>query len=60
MSAAPSTSQDASERPTVDFPLSDVAKHSKPLGEGRYIQTAACLIIGDEVLNGKVRGCLLR
>ncbi|KZT28225.1 Molybdopterin binding protein [Neolentinus lepideus HHB14362 ss-1] len=26
---------------------------SNPLGEGRYIKTAACLIIGDEILNGK-------
>ncbi|CAD6566488.1 MAG: hypothetical protein TREMPRED_002652 [Tremellales sp. Tagirdzhanova-0007] len=26
-----------------------------PLGEGSYIKTAACLIIGDEVLNGKTK-----
>ncbi|KAF7376030.1 MoCF-biosynth domain-containing protein [Mycena sanguinolenta] len=31
--------------------LSPVPKN--PLGEGKYIQTAACLIIGDEILNGK-------
>ncbi|WWC73571.1 uncharacterized protein I206_107543 [Kwoniella pini CBS 10737] len=26
-----------------------------PLGEGNYIKTAGCLIIGDEVLNGKTK-----
>ncbi len=39
----------------VNFALSDVAKHASPLGDGKYIKTAGCLIIGDEVLNGKVR-----
>lgn len=29
--------------------------HSSPLGQGKYIKTAGCLIIGDEVLNGKTR-----
>ncbi|KAF8210102.1 MoaB/Mog domain-containing protein [Mycena galopus ATCC 62051] len=33
------------------FSVSPVPKN--PLGEGRYIRTAACLIIGDEILNGK-------
>lgn len=26
-----------------------------PLGEGNYVSTAGCLIIGDEVLNGKTK-----
>lgn len=26
-----------------------------PLGEGKYVTTAGCLIIGDEVLNGKTK-----
>jgi len=33
------------------FPLSAVPKN--PLGEGKWIKTAAALIIGDEILNGK-------
>ncbi|PWN49805.1 Molybdopterin binding protein [Violaceomyces palustris] len=28
---------------------------ANPLGEGNYVKTAACLIIGDEVLNGKTK-----
>ncbi|KAF8607330.1 hypothetical protein BDV93DRAFT_307517 [Ceratobasidium sp. AG-I] len=36
----------------VRLPTSPVPKGS-PLGEGRSIKTAACLIIGDEILNGK-------
>ncbi|KAI0634363.1 Molybdopterin binding protein [Trametes polyzona] len=39
------------EQPKWDFPLSPVPEN--PLGEGRYIKTAAALIIGDEILNGK-------
>lgn len=35
-------------------PVPDFASHN-PLGAGRYISTAACLIIGDEVLNGKTK-----
>ncbi|SNX88116.1 related to 3^-phosphoadenosine 5^-phosphosulfate sulfotransferase (PAPS reductase)/FAD synthetase and related enzymes [Melanopsichium pennsylvanicum] len=35
-------------------PLPDFAC-SNPLGQGKYISTAACLIIGDEVLNGKTK-----
>ncbi|THH31849.1 hypothetical protein EUX98_g2354 [Antrodiella citrinella] len=34
-----------------NFALSEVPKN--PLGEGRWIKTAAALIIGDEILNGK-------
>ncbi|GJE86322.1 competence/damage-inducible protein A [Phanerochaete sordida] len=43
----------AGEQPAVtyNFPVSDVPPN--PLGEGRYIKTAAALIIGDEILNGK-------
>ena len=33
------------------FPVSDIP--GNPLGQGRYIKTAAALIIGDEILNGK-------
>ncbi|KAJ7045393.1 MoaB/Mog domain-containing protein [Mycena alexandri] len=38
-------------RTTPPFSVSPVPKN--PLGEGRYIRTAAALIIGDEILNGK-------
>ncbi|KAI0767249.1 MoaB/Mog domain-containing protein [Fomes fomentarius] len=41
----------AQDLPPVTFPVSPVPKN--PLGEGRYIKTAAALIIGDEILNGK-------
>ncbi|CAO1622800.1 unnamed protein product [Parajaminaea phylloscopi] len=37
------------------FPKSSVAQYGQPLGSGRYVNTAGCLIIGDEVLNGKTR-----
>lgn len=33
------------------FPVTDVPEN--PLGKGNYIKTAAALIIGDEILNGK-------
>ncbi|GLB39816.1 putative probable molybdopterin binding domain containing protein [Lyophyllum shimeji] len=33
------------------FPISPIP--TNPLGEGRHIHTAAALIIGDEILNGK-------
>ncbi|ORX37876.1 MoaB/Mog domain-containing protein [Kockovaella imperatae] len=33
----------------------DPASVKSPLGEGKYIQTAGCIIIGDEVLNGKTK-----
>ncbi|WVQ79260.1 hypothetical protein IAT38_001356 [Cryptococcus sp. DSM 104549] len=33
----------------------DPATVPNPLGEGKYIQTAGCIIIGDEVLNGKTK-----
>ncbi|KAL1948364.1 hypothetical protein VTO73DRAFT_12439 [Trametes versicolor] len=39
------------EQPQWNFPVSPVPKN--PLGEGRFIKTAAALIIGDEILNGK-------
>ncbi|KAL7284689.1 hypothetical protein ACG7TL_001992 [Trametes sanguinea] len=41
----------AGEQPKWNFPLSPVP--ANPLGEGRYIKTAAALVIGDEILNGK-------
>ena len=37
----------------VNFPKTPVG--ISPLGPGNYVRTAACLIIGDEVLNGKTR-----
>ncbi|CAK9780673.1 Molybdopterin binding protein [Cutaneotrichosporon oleaginosum] len=36
-------------------PVTDPASVPNPLGEGNYIKTAGCLIIGDEVLNGKTK-----
>ncbi|RPD61543.1 Molybdopterin binding protein [Lentinus tigrinus ALCF2SS1-7] len=39
------------EFPQSNFPVSPVPEN--PLGEGRYIKTAAALVIGDEILNGK-------
>ncbi|KAI9056498.1 Molybdopterin binding protein [Trametes sanguinea] len=41
----------AGEQLIWSFPLSPVP--ANPLGEGRYIKSAAALIIGDEILNGK-------
>nr|VWO98604.1 BHLH domain-containing protein [Ganoderma boninense] len=41
----------AQELPKFNFELSPVP--ANPLGEGRYIKTAAALVIGDEILNGK-------
>ncbi|KAG2124797.1 MoaB/Mog domain-containing protein [Suillus clintonianus] len=38
--------------PVINFPNSPIPKN--PLGEGRYIKTAAALIIGDEILNGNI------
>ncbi|PPQ93727.1 hypothetical protein CVT25_013067 [Psilocybe cyanescens] len=52
--AASSTVAEMSTAPPhtkVTFPVSPVPKN--PLGEGAYIRTAAALIIGDEILNGK-------
>ncbi|KAH8921861.1 Molybdopterin binding protein, partial [Atractiella rhizophila] len=43
------------EEVKYNWPLSAVAAHNAPLGKGKWIETAACLIIGDEVLNGKTR-----
>ncbi|KAH9936701.1 Molybdopterin binding protein [Amylocystis lapponica] len=37
--------------PEWNFSVSDMPPN--PLGEGRWIKTAAALIIGDEILNGK-------
>ncbi|WWD20180.1 hypothetical protein CI109_104656 [Kwoniella shandongensis] len=39
----------------VQLEKTDPATVANPLGEGKYIQTAGCLIIGDEVLNGKTK-----
>jgi len=37
--------------PNVTFPLSPVPEN--PLGAGRFVRTAAALVIGDEILNGR-------
>lgn len=50
-SVAP-TPEDA-RGPRPRFPVSSVP--ANPLGEGRSIRTAAALIIGDEILNGKTQ-----
>jgi len=55
MSTSSASSSEATrppvQLPTLNFEVSPVPKN--PLGEGRWIKTAACLIIGDEILNGK-------
>lgn len=56
-STAPSSAANpAPQMPTFEkTPLPDFTK-SNPLGSpNKYISTAACLIIGDEVLNGKTK-----
>ncbi|KAG8959893.1 hypothetical protein FRC03_007337 [Tulasnella sp. 419] len=47
----PLASSSAKEK--VTFSLSPVESHKNPLGEGKFIKTAAALVIGDEILNGK-------
>lgn len=42
-------------RAMSSFAITEPEAHCKPLGDKTYIQTAGCLIIGDEVLNGKTR-----
>ncbi len=42
--ATTSTQAAQAERPKYNFPVSEVPKN--PLGEGRYIKTAAALVIG--------------
>lgn len=44
--AEPVSTKDATrpEPPKFNFPVSEIPKN--PLGEGRYIKSAACLIIG--------------
>ncbi|PIL29180.1 hypothetical protein GSI_09229 [Ganoderma sinense ZZ0214-1] len=49
--SAPKPEAAAQELPKFNFELSSVP--ANPLGEGRYIKTAAALVIGDEILNGK-------
>ncbi|PFH50841.1 hypothetical protein AMATHDRAFT_60323 [Amanita thiersii Skay4041] len=44
-------SSESSATPLRTFPTSPIPPN--PLGEGNYIRTAAALIIGDEILNGK-------
>ncbi|KAF8980380.1 MoaB/Mog domain-containing protein [Cyathus striatus] len=51
-SASTSGSEESAKPPqTFTFPVSPIPPN--PLGEGKYIRTAAALIIGDEILNGK-------
>ncbi|OCF35145.1 molybdopterin binding domain-containing protein [Kwoniella heveanensis BCC8398] len=49
MSSAPTQAEAAKLVPT------DPSTVPNPLGEGNFIKTAGCLIIGDEVLNGKTK-----
>ncbi|WVQ96093.1 hypothetical protein IAU59_003194 [Kwoniella sp. CBS 9459] len=49
-----STSTSASESAAKLAPT-DPSTVPNPLGEGNFIKTAGCLIIGDEVLNGKTK-----
>ena len=49
------SSSSAPELPVFEkTPLPDFSR-TNPLGAGKYVSTAACLIIGDEVLNGKTK-----
>ena len=41
------------ELPAIKFDKTPIGNN--PLGEGNYVKTAGCLIIGDEVLNGKTK-----
>ncbi|KAK0550984.1 hypothetical protein OC846_003461 [Tilletia horrida] len=45
--------QAASSLPPITFDKSPAPE--SPLGPGRFVKTAGCLIIGDEVLNGKTK-----
>ncbi|KAL0946196.1 hypothetical protein HGRIS_012457 [Hohenbuehelia grisea] len=49
--ASPTGASLGSKEVTANFAVSPIPKN--PLGEGRHIKTAAALIIGDEILNGK-------
>ncbi|WVW86783.1 hypothetical protein I302_108837 [Kwoniella bestiolae CBS 10118] len=51
-SPAASPSQQSS---SVKLKPTDPSSVPSPLGEGKFIKTAGCLIIGDEVLNGKTK-----
>jgi hypothetical protein len=46
--AAKETFGSKTDLPPVKFEKSPVPKN--PLGEGNYVKTAGCIIIGDEVL----------
>lgn len=49
-------SSSSSSAPPLELPKFERSPVPKnPLGEGNYVSTAACLIIGDEVLNGKTK-----
>jgi molybdenum cofactor synthesis domain-containing protein len=46
----------SAEKPKLDLPKFDRSPvPANPLGEGKFVSTAGCLIIGDEVLNGKTK-----
>ncbi|KII91793.1 hypothetical protein PLICRDRAFT_105890 [Plicaturopsis crispa FD-325 SS-3] len=49
--SSPPAAASGSQSPEYNFAVSPIPKN--PLGEGRYIKTAAALMIGDEILNGK-------
>lgn len=46
-----SMSASSARPPRPSFPLTPPPPH--PLGPGKHVKTAGCIIIGDEVLNGK-------
>lgn len=51
---SPKTAEEPWNRePRPQFPVSPIP--ANPLGEGKSIRTAAALIIGDEILNGKTQ-----
>src|SRR5579871_3858469 len=56
VSSTPTIRSRASPRPLSSI----MSSISQPSSSPRMIQTAACLIIGDEVLNGKVRANTLK
>ncbi|KAH7912853.1 MoaB/Mog domain-containing protein [Hygrophoropsis aurantiaca] len=53
MSSSATNSQSTTASVFLDYNFSISPIPKNPLGEGKHIKTAAALIIGDEILNGK-------
>lgn len=55
-SGGPNSSGGAAPQATAPpkFPTTDPSKHNQPLGPGKYVEKCGMIVIGDEVLNGKV------